>query len=199
MNSDTSVKGIQLNGWLMNILDSMHSNSNIEANCSIITVEGDCSSVSGSQFNTWQTLVNNNLTSAFVELPDLLNVIKSRLQETVLDIEDGWTSETNGECHIHGNNLKINSDIYSSKSLIIDPGNCSATSVGEGIMICSEDDITIRGNDVDIKGIIYAPNGTVKIECNDFNIQGRIIAKNIIFQGSTFTGETYEGDLNLFH
>ena len=60
MNDDASIKGIQMNGWLMNVYGSMHSNSNIEANCSVITVNGDCSSVAGSQFNTWQTILEND-------------------------------------------------------------------------------------------------------------------------------------------
>ena len=200
MNDDTSVKGIQMNGWMMNVYGSMHSNSNIEANCSIITVNGDCSSVSGAQFNTWQTLLDDNpVTSEFVEFPDVLSVIKPRLQETALNIENGWTSESDSEFRIYGNSVTANSHIFNSKSLIIDLSNCFATSTDEGIIICSEGDITIRSTDVDIKGIIYAPNGTVTIESNDFNIQGRIIAKNIIFQGSIFTGETFEGDLNLFY
>lgn len=199
MNDDASTKGIQMNGWLMNVYGSMHSNSDIEANCSVITVNGDCSSVAGAKFNTWQTLLENDqITSEFIEFPDVLSVIKSRLQEIVLSIEDGWTSENDNEFRIYGNSVTANSDIFSSKSLIIDPSNCFASSADEGIIICSEGDITIRSTDVDIKGIIYAPNGTVRIESNNFNIYGRIIAKNIIFQGSAFTGETFDGDLNLF-
>lgn len=94
--------------------------------------------------------------------------------------------------------MTTNTDIYSSKSLVIDPSNFTSNT-DDGIIICSECDITIRSTDVNFKGIIYAPNGTVKIESNNFNIQGRIIAKNIVFQGSIFTGETYEGDLDLFN
>jgi hypothetical protein len=200
MNDDASIKGIQMNGWLMNVYGSMHSNSNIEANCSVITVNGDCSSVAGSQFNTWQTLLENDPVAAeFIEFPDVLSVIKSRLQETVLSIENGWTSENDNEFRIYGNNVTAKSDIFSTKDLVIDPSNCFATDADEGVIICSEGDITIRSTDVDIKGIIYAPNGTVRIESNNFNIHGRIIAKNIIFQGSVFTGETFDGDLNLFN
>lgn len=200
MNDDASIKGIQMNGWLMNVYGSMHSNSNIEANCSVITVNGDCSSVAGSQFNTWQTLLENDPVAAeFIEFPDVMSVIKSKLQETVLSIENGWTSENDNEFRIYGNNVTAKSDIFSTKNLVIDPSNCFATDVDEGVIICSEGDITIRSTDVDIKGIIYAPNGTVRIESNNFNIHGRIIAKNIIFQGSVFTGETFDGDLNLFN
>lgn len=198
-NNDPSIKGIQMNGWLMNIYGGMHSNSNIEANCSIITVNGDCSSVSGAGFNTWQTILDNApIESEIIELPDILSVIKPKLQSMKISIENGWTSESNSEFRIFGNNVTTNTDIYSSKSLIIDPSNFTSNT-DDGIIICSEGDITIRSTDVNFKGIIYAPNGTVKIESNSFNIQGRIIAKNIVFQGTIFIGETYEGDLELFN
>lgn len=198
-NNDSSIKGIQMNGWLMNIYGGMHSNSNIEANCSIITVNGDCSSVSGAGFNTWQTILDNApIESEIIELPDILSVIKPKLQSMEISIENGWTSESDSEFRIFGNNVTTNTDIYSSKSLVIDPSNFTSNT-DNGIIICSEGDITIRSTDVNFKGIIYAPNGTVKIESNNFNIQGRIIAKNIVFQGSIFTGETYEGDLDLFN
>lgn len=198
-NNDSSIKGIQMNGWLMNIYGGMHSNSNIEANCSIITVNGDCSSVSGAGFNTWQTILDNApIESEIIELPDILSVIKPKLQSMEISIENGWTSESDSEFRIFGNNVTTNTDIYSSKSLVIDPSNFTSNTDND-IIICSEGDITIRSTDVNFKGIIYAPNGTVKIESNNFNIQGRIIAKNIVFQGSIFTGETYEGDLDLFN
>ena len=132
------------------------------------------------------------------ELPDILSVIKPKLQSMEISIENGWTSESDSEFRIFGNNVTTNTDIYSSKSLVIDPSNFTSNT-DNGIIICSEGDITIRSTDVNFKGIIYAPNGTVKIESNNFNIQGRIIAKNIVFQGSIFTGETYEGDLDLFN
>lgn len=200
MNDDSSVKGIQMSGWLMNVLGSMHSNSDIEANCSTITVNGECSSVLGSRFNTGQNVLGSDpVLSEFIEFPDILSAIKQRLQATELLIENGWTSENDSEFRIYGNRVTARSDIFSSKSLVIDPSDCFATAKDEGIIICSEGDITIRSTDVDIKGVIYAPNGTVKIESNNFNIHGRIIAKNIVFQGSIFTGETYDGDLNLFN
>lgn len=198
MNDDASIKGIQMSGWLMNVCGSMHSNSDIEANCSEITVNGNCSYVSNAQFNTGQTIIGEKLfETEYTEFPDIMSVIKPELQETELIIENGWTSENDTEFRIYGNNVTACSDIFSTKNLVIDPSSCFAIDVDEGVVICSEGDITIRSTDVDIKGIIYAPNGTVRIESNNFSLHGRIIAKNIIFQGSVFTGETYEGDLNL--
>lgn len=184
----------------MNINGSIHSNSNVEANCSIITVDGDCSTVAGAQFNTWQTIIGNvPITPGFIQLPDILSVIKSRLEGGTPELENAWISGYNNEYGIHGENVNINSDIFSSQTIVIDPNYCNAATKDEGIIICSEGDIIIRGTDVDVKGIIYAPNGTVRIESSDFNIQGRIIAKNIVFSGSVFTAEAYDGDLSLLN
>lgn len=196
-NNDSSINGIQMNGWLMNVYGSMHSNSNIEANCSIITVNGDCSSVYGASFNTWQTILgNDSIESEIIEMPDILCVIKPKLQSMDVSVKNGWTSESGSILRIYGNNVAADTNIYSNKSLVIDP--CNFTSVtADGIIICSEGDITIRSSDVKFKGIIYAPYGTVRIEANNFNISGRIIAENIVYQGSTFSGAIYDGDISL--
>lgn len=96
---------------------------------------------------------------------------------------------------IYGNNVAANSNIYSVKTIVIDLLSFKA----DGILICSEGDIVIRSTDVDFKGIIYAPNETVRIESSNFNLKGRIIANNIVYQGNVFNGETYEGDLEFFN
>ena len=115
MNDDSSVKGIQMSGWLINVFGSMHSNSDIEANCATITVNGECSSVLGCQFNTGQNVLNSDpVLSEFIEFPDILSAIKQRLQATELLIENGWTSENDSEFRIYGNRVTARSDIFSS-------------------------------------------------------------------------------------
>ena len=92
--------------------------------------------------------------------------------------------------------IGLESDIYNDKTVLIEPSNFSSTD--EGVIICSGKDVIIRSTDVNFKGIIYAPNGTVRIESSNFNLKGRVIAKNIVYQGSVFNGEIYEGNLDLF-
>lgn len=67
-----------------------------------------------------------------------------------------------------------------------------------GTLLASEGDITIRSSYARFRGLIYAPNGTVTIESANFNMEGRIIAKNIVYRGSVFNVSSYDGDLELF-
>lgn len=198
-DASSELNGIKMSGWKLNLTGSMHSNSNAEANCSIFTATGYCTSVSGTQFNTGQTILSNEAAlTEYQEFPDILSAIQSRLSETTVSIENGWISESDSTFRIYGNSVVTDTDIYSQKSLVIDPSNFTSETE-DGILICSEGDITIKSTDVNFKGVIYAPNGTVRIEANNFNIKGRVIAQNIVFQGSVFNGETYDGDLELFN
>ncbi len=198
MNSDETKNGLVMSGWKMKVNGSVHSNAGITAGCSIFDVTNGCTSRLDPVFYTWQTILGaeSRITEP-VELPDIMRLIRRRLLYAPIGMNGGEVSEDADTVRLYGNSSSVDSDIYSEKNIIIvDPENFTSDTE-EGILICSEGDITIRSTDVNFKGVIYAPNGTVKIEANNFNLRGRIIADNIIYQGSCFTGETYEGDLAL--
>lgn len=52
-------------------------------------------------------------------------------------------------------------------------------------MCSKEENIYINGDNVAYSGVIYAPNGTVTVNCKSFTLNGVIIAQNIIFNGTT--------------
>lgn len=59
------------------------------------------------------------------------------------------------------------------------------------IFMCSENgDIYVNGADVKYTGVIYAPNGSVKVNAKHFTLNGVIIAKSIEFNGT---------DVNINH
>lgn len=197
-NMDSSQHGILMSGWKILVDGSIHSNTNFEANCGELTIGGFCDTVLSAAFNTGMTIIDNGHRTVDVsEIPDCLEDIRERLQGSIISQTGGWVSETDEQLRIYGNDVTVSSDVYSSKTIVIDPSNTFMVDNPDGILVCSEEDIIIRSTNVDFKGIIYAPNGTVRIESSDFNIQGRIIAKNIVYQGSVFTGQTFEGDLDL--
>lgn len=199
-NAGSDQHGIRMSGWKIILNGSVHSNTNFEANCGELTIGGFCDTVLSAAFNTGMTIIDNgHRTSDISEIPDCLQDIRERLQGSTVSETGGWVSETDEQLRIYGNDVTVSSDVYSSKTIIIDPSNTFMIDNPDGILICSEGDIIIRSTNVDFKGIIYAPNGTVRIESSNFNLQGRIIANNIVYQGSIFTGETFEGDLDLLN
>lgn len=197
-STNAEQKGILMNGSSITVNGGVHSNTNFEANCSILTIKGFCSSVLPPIFNTGLNYLDKGTqTVEASEIPDCLQEIRERLQGIAISISGGLIGETNEQLQVYGNTVTIADDIYSSKTIFIDSPNTLAINNPNGILICSEKDIIIRSSNADFKGIIYAPNGTVTIESSKFNLQGRIIAKNIVYKGSIFTGETFDGDLNL--
>lgn len=62
----------------------------------------------------------------------------------------------------------------------------SGTPDGSRIFLCSENgDITLNGSELSMNATLYAPNGTVMINANNFTLNGRIIAKKICINGKT--------------
>lgn len=69
-----------------------------------------------------------------------------------------------------------------------------------GSVICSETgNITFNGSEVNIKGIIYAPKGTVTINSGIFTLKGRILANKIIFRGITLNVQSNKEDIDLIY
>ena len=187
-----------MNGLSITINGGVHSNTNFEANCSILTIKSFCNSVLPPMFNTGLNYLDKDTQIVEpIEIPDCLQEIRGCLQGTAISIGSELINENDEQLRIYGDNVTMTNDIYSNKTLLIDSPNTFVTDDSNGILVCSEGDIIIRSSSVDFKGIIYAPNGTVTIESSKFNLHGRIIAKNIVYKGSIFIGETFDGDLNL--
>lgn len=45
-------------------------------------------------------------------------------------------------------------------------------------------DITLNGGDINLSAVLYAPAGTVYVNANKFHLEGRIIAKKIVINGT---------------
>lgn len=160
LSNDASVNGIELNGAILTVGGTMHSNTNIVANTSILNISSVCESVLPMSFNAMVTnITNGTRVCSAVDAPAI---------EDKLDDKD----------------IYIESPIYDNYK-------------AEGDILASQSDITIRSSYARFKGLIYAPNGTVTIESSTFNMEGRIIAKNIVYKGSVLNVSSYDGDLDF--
>ncbi|MBE5885165.1 MAG: hypothetical protein E7284_02040 [Lachnospiraceae bacterium] len=75
--------------------------------------------------------------------------------------------------------------------------NLSSVNGGRIFMGSQSGNITINASDTQLDGIIYAPNGTVMITGSNVQINGRIIAKQILFYGSNLTINASPEDLTI--
>ncbi len=76
--------------------------------------------------------------------------------------------------------------MMSYNDIVIDNGNIN---FGDAVLYSKYGDITIDSDAISLVGLIYAPNGTVKLTGNHVHVSGYIIAKNVIIES--------EGELNI--
>lgn len=56
--------------------------------------------------------------------------------------------------------------------------------ISDAMYYSKESDIKIHAKEISMSGLLYAPEGTIEIQCNNLNFSGTIIAKNVILIAS---------------
>ena len=69
--------------------------------------------------------------------------------------------------------------MMSYNDITIDNGNINS---GDAVLYSKYGDITIDSDAINLVGLIYAPNGSVKLTGNHVHVNGYIIAKNVIIE-----------------
>lgn len=190
---------------------NVRTNKSFEFSGTNLVINGICSSFG--QINTWgQTIQirNKETDSNIFEMPDVTNEAKQialadgTLSDASLNVTDYGKGINFSKSQISNGSIQINGNNFTSQGYLVANNNVSfnANSVrstaANGIVICStKGDISFNATNTDLKGIIYAPNGTVYVNCNTFNLAGRIIAKRIIVNCTNFSATSSQSDLDL--
>ena len=72
--------------------------------------------------------------------------------------------------------------MMSYNDITIDNGNINS---GDAVLYSKYGDITIDSDAINLVGLIYAPNGSVKLTGNHVHVNGYIIAKNVIIESES--------------
>lgn len=83
-----------------------------------------------------------------------------------------------GNVTIKGNNLTGKGFIYATGDIKIDGNNTQIGTAAEPVFIYSEKDVIIAGNNNVMYCVIYAPNGTIDVQKNNWELHGRMIGKS---------------------
>jgi hypothetical protein len=190
----------------------VRTNKSFEFSGTSLVINGLCSSFGS--INAWGSTIKINEKQedpTVIEMPDAINDIKEIASVNanvtsgnfmVTDYGKGIEFSTS---QISSGSLQVNGTSLTSKGYMVADGNISfnlsslmASNNEQGIVICSGGgDISFNASNVDLKGVIYAPNGTVYINVNTFKLTGRIIAKRIVINCSDFSASSTQDDLNL--
>lgn len=180
-------KGITVNSYFASITGDVFSNE------SIIYKGDDKLKIDGGL--DCKNNVQDNISYAdkisSTEIPDYLD----KLNNINYGVKcDSITEYCKGEVDLD-NNMLVNGDLYIKDSILKGTGYINVTgninyepvSANEPYkaFICSQEkDIYINGTNINFNGVLYAPNGTVTIDAKYFSMEGTIIAKEIVFNGT---------------
>ena len=135
-----------------------------------------------------------------IEMPDIYTEIHAIMEDD--ESGDGWEIYE-GDKSFDSNILTLDKNIYVNGNIyfnatgfnsygIVSARNSITYNVGSvttdedsQILIDSEEgNITINGGNINLNAVLYAPNGKVTINANEFHLNGRIIADEVSINGT---------------
>ena len=188
------------------IKGSVHTNGNFSFTGNSIAVSGMLEAAGGITLNTSDAPDSQKLSSDFEEaakisMPDIDMAIHDLIEEDkakseLFDIYDDYKYYGADEISLEKNiyikdGVSFNGTKFGTSGMIV-AGNDINFNVNETnpvskdvIFISSEaGDINLNGTDINLNAVLYAPHGTVRINANEFHLNGRIIADTVIINGT---------------
>lgn len=178
------------------------------ANCMVVQADVETVTLSGSKVEEYKnnTCIYANITNIQSGSKQIVSKIDI-LDKKETDVLDGIMYNI-GDDAIISDNLQASNDayfnevsVYSAGAANIYSGTCNiqktivseesiniGTSkiIGENMVLCSKNEnISINASDIELQGIIYAPNGKVSINGDSILFDGIIIADTVEIFGGT--------------
>lgn len=202
---------LTINASNVNITGDVHTNADFIFQGSNLVIEGVCKAAGKLTLETPKAVIGQKAEGApLVGMQDCFDAIKCIACKDAEIIQND--KNCNGSHVILEKSVVVNGSFQANCTRITSSGyivaqkdisfNTSVTESGsdKGIVIASGNgNITFNGSEVNLKGIVYAPKGTVTINATNFTLQGRIIADKLIFRGSTFNVQASPDDLKLIY
>jgi len=193
--STTSV--LALNGSNFYIGGSAHTNYNLAMNGSKQTITGACEAVGELYINGSNISIGERIAHApYVEMPDFFDEIKRAAEEagqayngtktfngSNIDVADA-PIYVNGDLHINGSNFSGKGVVLVTGNITFNGSNLNHTGDDAICFYSKNGDITINGSHAELNGIVYAPNGRINMNGSNQTIYGRVIGKEVGFNGS---------------
>ena len=200
--SGSTTDDFSFRGWKSDILGDVYSGRDFLYQGSELYMEGYARTVGVVNPSGWIT----DMTGAEegidpLEMPDWSESILAK--EDIMPLIDpvvlstGNSIITNGFYYYDGD-ITIDSSLFSGDGDIVIVANGNITynvdtissnneeneQTGRILLYSEEGDITINGSQIEITGILYAPNGRVSINAYNTTINGRIVADRFSYNGS---------------
>ena len=192
---------------------NVHSNGGFTYQGTKLTIEGILETVSNIEIRTssgtdCEKVEKKQENTASLSIPDLSKGIKEKLkeegkvyqaskdfgQDTIVIDHSMWV---NGNLNFNGTSF-LGEGIVAAKDSIQYNVNSLKTGADARIFLMSQEgNITLNGSDITMNAVLYAPNGCVTVNANQFHLNGRIIAKEIRIHGTNIRIMSGKSDLSM--
>lgn len=191
---------LSLYTYKTNVTGDVHSNGGFKYQGTTLNVQGCLSAGKNIQIQTSsmegaKTVTKEVENSTKISMPDITKEIRDHIKEHGVwnegDKEYGSHCVNVDEPIYVDGNVNFNATTFQGKGIIqakkniVYNVNQLTTETDSKLFLASEEgDITLNGTNLKMDSVIYAPNGCVRINANEVNLNGRIIAKNIYINGT---------------
>ncbi|MBR6402506.1 MAG: glycohydrolase toxin TNT-related protein [Eubacterium sp.] len=206
-------KDISLYTYKTKINGDVHTNKNFFFQGTNLEVSGtveaskkiDITTASGKEF---QKVGSKKEKADKIEIPDISNDIKENVLEngTVYKNDKFFDSDkvvvdkpilSEGHMTFSSTSFLGQGIIYAKKNITYNVGSIATPRDSRVFLMSEAGNITINGSSINLNATIYAPNGIVNINANEFHLNGRIIAKAVNINGSIIEINAGPQDLDL--
>ncbi|MGN0495051.1 MAG: hypothetical protein ACI4GW_02370, partial [Lachnospiraceae bacterium] len=102
-----------------------------------------------------------------------------------------------GDMVFHATSFLGQGIVYAKGSVTVNAGELTTPSDARIFLASESGDITLNGSNMSLNAVLYAPDGCVYINTNEFNLNGRIIAKQICINGTKININAGPYDLDM--
>ena len=197
-------------GWKSNITGDIYSGRNFLYQGSELTLEGYARTVGAIQPSGWKTDMTGYQEHATpIEIPDWSASILAKENDMPAIDPSSFGSQksvvANGYYYTDGD-LTISSTDFTGDAVIVAKGNITYNVdslnsneefEGRVHLYSEEGNITLNGTEIEIIGILYAPQGRVSINAYNTTINGRIVADKFSYIGSILNVTVTPSDLQF--
>lgn len=92
-----------------------------------------------------------------------------------------------GDVHLNGSAISGNGSLVATGNIYIDGSGISYATSNDAVCLYSGSNIKITGSNMDIDGILYAPNVEVSLSGSHIDVKGAIIGNTVNISGSDLT------------
>ncbi len=192
--SGSPTETLKVTGANLNIMGDVHTNSDAQFSGSNISIDGTLEAAGYVKASTTNHNINEVVERApYVPTPNWnMDELRSLATRTLYGDQhfSGGIVELDGVLFVEGN-VKLNGSLISGVGTIIATGDIEISGSGisyatssDAVCLYAGNQIEISGSNVNIDGILYAPNNQIQISSSNTIVRGAVIGDMVFKTGS---------------